>query len=183
VTEHTAGRIARAVLAALSAFLVTAGLLAIAGAPAQAADDDVHGGPTYPTCTKQRPAKGRLDLVRPAGPGAVLVVGSVTLCKRPSPRDAAMISWVGKGFGEVAGGPSAVYYRRPATRYFGRVVTLDPRTRRVCLADTLAHAVDCFAVRVPAGADGALGVPVVGRRTITAKVTLNRYFPWCGSCW
>jgi hypothetical protein len=183
VTDHTAGRFARAVLAALTAFLVTAGLLAIAGAPARAADDDVPGGPTYLTCTEQRPAKGRLVLVRPAGPGAVWVAGWVTPCKRPSPRDAAMIAWVGKGFGEVAGGPSAVYYRRPGTRYFSRVVTVDPLTRRVCLADTPDHAVDCFAVRVPTEADGELGVPVVGGRTTTAKVSLNRYFPWCGSCW
>jgi hypothetical protein len=174
------GTTARKALGMLATLILTAGLL-VTGNPAHA-DSGHDDRPTYIECAQDH-ARGKFYTVVPAGPARVAVIGSIRPCRTPSARDAAVIVWVDRdGVGRQVPGNAAVYYRGPLRGMFVRVVTVDPSTRRLCLADTPGHSVDCFGVRVPVK-NGKPRLPVVSGRTTTANVAVATYDGLCGTCW
>ena len=178
ITIH-GGATARGALGMLATLILTAGLLAT-GSPARADDEDDR--PTYIECTDSH-GRGTFYTVLPTGPGAVAVLGSIRPCRTPSARDAAVIASVDRhGAGNQVTPNGTVYYRGPLRGLFVRLVKVDPSTRRLCLADTPVHAVDCFGVRVPVK-NGKPGLPIVSGRTTTANVVINTYEGLCGTCW
>lgn len=179
MTTTHGGPAARKALSLFAVLILGVGSLFVLPTGAQAADEDT--GPTYIECKKKQ-ATGQFHRVVPVGPGKVWVSGRIQPCRTPGARDAAVIAEMGPEVGDEAGGPSVVYYRSTASGQFSRIVTLTPDVRRVCLADTPKHAVDCYAVRVPVKA-GKPGVPVVGGRTTTAGFYIPPTYGLCGFCW
>jgi hypothetical protein len=178
VIRHTDGRTVRKVLATVATMVLAAGALAATGVPAQAGP---NSWPTFVTCA-DKPNKGRFYAVMPAGPGKVLVIGSVKPCRPPTNRDMAVIAELNEREGFVAEGPSKIYYKKTKAGIFARVVGLNSRTKRVCLADTPDSALDCYAVRVPVR-NGKLGAPIVNGRTTIANVHVTGVRGLCGTCW
>lgn len=163
----------RKTLVALTTLAMIASALAL-GEPAQAEPE--YTGPMVVEC-KYRPNTGHIETIVPAGLGKIRVTGTVRPCRKPGPRDAAVVVWDG-GELEDAG---VVYYR--SGRHFRQIVQVPTFVDRVCLAGAPDKAMDCYAIRVPKLPGGKPGVPLVGGRTTTKDFGMSRPRPWCGACW
>jgi hypothetical protein len=165
--------------------------LLLAGSSAYASDEPAPDPtkPTFVTCAG-RPSTGRLPAVLPAGDGWLLLVGAATPCRRPSAQDAvavtshtptpALVTQVVHGESEYL---RIVRYRSQLAGHFVTSLKVRPSATRVCISDTPDHAVDCVSIKVPTKRNGEAGVPIVGRHTSTAGVTVPRERPFCATCW